>query len=301
MKTHVVLSDSRGKWIAVLLAFTALLLHGSFSPATELDQPASQTQQINKEESEHIQGSPVELNKEYFTGYWTDTKNIVTAPFRWDSSDWKEASIVTGVAVALFTQDENIQRWVQKHKNSTTGNISDDVKKIGTFSAPAVVGLGLYGYIVGDGKARTTFLLSAESFIITGTFVQILKRSTGRHRPYTGDSHDTWSGPSISGQNDHLSFPSGDVSSAFAIASVVASEYDNIVVPPLVYTASTLIGLSRVHNNAHWSSDVFVGAAIGYFTGKAIIASHRDGRERNLSVVPVLDGKDAGFLVTYKY
>jgi hypothetical protein len=301
MKTHVVLSALLGKLIAVLLVFTALLFQGSSSSAMEPDQPASQPQQINNKENEQMQGSPVELNKEYFTGYWTDTKNILTAPLRWDSKDWREASVVMGIAVGLFTQDENIQRWVQEHKNNTTGNISDDAKKIGTFSAPAVVGLGLYGYIVGDGKARTTFLLSAESFIITGTFVQILKRATGRHRPYTGDSHDTWSGPSISGQNDHLSLPSGDVSSAFAIASVVASEYDNIVVPSLVYTASTLIGLSRVHNNAHWSSDVFVGAAIGYFTGKAIVASHRDGRESNLSVVPVLDGKDAGFLVTYKY
>jgi membrane-associated phospholipid phosphatase len=164
-----------------------------------------------------------------------------------------------------------------------------------------VVGLGLYGYIAGDGKAKNTFLLSTESFIVTGVFAQILKRSTGRHRPYTGDSHDTWSGPSISGQNDHLSFPSGDASSAFAIASVIASEYNNWVVPPLVYTASTLIALSRVHNNGHWSSDAFVGSAIGYFTGKAIIASHRDGKESNLSIAPMIEEKDLGFVVTYRY
>ena len=47
----------------------------------------------------------VELNKEYFTGYWTDTKNILTAPWRWASSDWLEASLVMGTAVILYTQD----------------------------------------------------------------------------------------------------------------------------------------------------------------------------------------------------
>jgi len=190
---------------------------------------------------------------------------------------------------------------VKENKNTATANISDDAKKIGSFSIPAAVGLGLYGYLADDGKAKETFLLSTESFIVTGVFVQVLKRSTGRHRPYTGDSHDTWSGSSLSGKNDHLSFPSGDVSSAFAIASVVASEYDNLVIPPLVYTASTLIALSRVHNNAHWSSDVFVASAIGYFTGKSIVASHGDGNEIKLSVVPLIDGKDVGLLLTYLF
>jgi hypothetical protein len=299
MKSHNYFNASREKLIAVLFVFTALF-HGS-SSAEVLDQPASQPQQVNQEKSEQIQGSSVKLNKEYFTGYWTDTKNILTAPARWDSSDWIEASIVTGIAVGLYTQDDHIQRWVQENKNTTTGNVSDDAKKTGTLFVPALVGLGLYGYIADDGKAKSTFLLSTESFILTGVFVQILKRSTGRSRPYTGDPHDTWNGPTVSGHNEHLSFPSGDASSAFAIASVVASEYNNAVVPPLVYTASTLIALVRVHNNAHWPSDVFVGSAIGYYTGKAIVASHRDGKESNLSIVPVIDGKNVGFLINYKY
>ncbi len=247
------------------------------------------------------QEKSVKLNKEYFIGYWTDTKNILTAPARWDSSDWIEASAIIGISVGLFTQDDQIQTWVQKHKNDSTSHLADDAKKIGTFSIPAVVGLGLYGYVAKDVKAERTFLLTAESFIVTGAFVQVLKRTTGRNRPYTGASHDTWSGPSISGNNDHLSFPSGDASSAFAIASVIASEYDNWIVPPLVYTASTAIALERVHNNAHWSSDVFIGSAIGYFTGKAIVASHRDGSENRVSLIPVIDGSEKGAMLTYRF
>lgn len=264
---------------------------------TPADVPA---QEVRPEKDAALE-APVELNKDYFKGYVTDFKNILTSPARWDSSDWITASLVTGISVGLFTQDDKIQTWVQKHKNRTTSHISDDAKKIGTFSVPAVIGLGLYGYAASDAKAKRTFLLSAESFLITGAFVQVLKRSTGRHRPYTGDSHDTWSGPSISGNNDHLSFPSGDASSAFAIASVVASEYNNAVIPPLVYTASTLIALGRVHNNGHWSSDVFVGSAIGYFTGKAIVASHRVGGESRLGLAPMIEGRNVGAIFTYKF
>jgi hypothetical protein len=241
---------------------------------------------------------PVELNGDYFTGYLTDTGNILTSPARWNRSDWLEASLVMGVAVGLYTQDDHIQRWVQKHKNTTTSNVSDDAKKIYLLSYPALVGLGAYGYLGSDNKAKTTFLLSAESFVITGVFVQVLKHTTGRHRPYTGDPHDTWSFGYTS-NGSYQAFPSGDASAAFSIATVVATEYDNMIVPPLVYGAATLTALERVHNNAHWSSDVFVAAAIGYFTGKAVVASH--AKQSNLSFMPLIDGKDTGVLISGRF
>ena len=242
--------------------------------------------------------TPVELNGDYFMGYLKDTGNILTSPARWSQSDWIEAALVTGVAVGLYTQDDHIQRWVQKHKNATTSNLADDAKKIFTYSVPALVGLGAYGYVFSDDKAKTTFLLSAESFIIDGVFVQVLKHTTGRHRPYTGDPHDTWSFGYTS-NGSYQSFPSGDGSSAFALATVVATEYDNMIVPPLAYGVATLIALERLHNNAHWSSDVFVASAIGYFTGKAVVASH--AKQSNLSFVPLLDGKDTGVLMSYQF
>lgn len=245
-----------------------------------------------------LKTSSVELNGDYFVGYLTDTKNILTSPARWDSSDWLEATIVTGVAVGLYTQDDKIQTWVDKHKNPSTQHWADAAKTIGTYSIPALVGLGAYGYIASDDKAKTTFLLSTESFVITGAFVQVLKHTTGRHRPYTDDPHDTWS-PGYTSNGSYQSFPSGDASSAFAVATVIATEYDNMIIPPLVYGISTLIALERVHNNDHWASDVFIGSAIGYFTGKAVVASH--SKQSSLSLVPLIDGKDKGLLLSCRF
>ncbi len=274
--------------IVALLVFTitssALATDNSIVTAASTQLPDSGT-------------TSVELNKDYFTGYLTDTMNILTSPARWNPSDWLEASIVTGVAVGLYTQDEQIKTWMLKHDSGTYQNLSDDAKKIGTYSVPVLVGLGAYGYIASDNKAKATFLLSTESFLITGAFVEVLKYSTGRHRPYTGDPHDTWSGYTTNG--DYQSFPSGDSASAFAIATVIATEYDNMIVPPLVYGASALIGFERLHENAHWASDVFVGSAIGYFTGKAVVASHT--KQSNLSFAPFMDGKDKGVLITYRF
>ena len=240
----------------------------------------------------------VELNMEYFVGYWTDTKSILTAPWRWDSSDWLEASLIVGTGVILYTQDDKIKTWVQKHKDTTKDNLVDVTKKLYTLSFPAMIGLGVYGFAAPDNKAKTTFLLSTESFVLTGVFVQTLKHATGRHRPYTGDPHDTWSGPTM--KSEWLSFPAGDASTAFSIASVVASEYPNMIVVPLVYGVSTLVALERVYTNAHWASDIFIGSAIGYYTGKAIVASH-SGKETKVSIAPLIDDHNKGFLVTYRF
>ncbi len=240
-----------------------------------------------------------ELNREYFTGYWTDTKDILTSPGRWDTADWLEASSIVVIAGGLYTQDEKIQTWVQKNRTDSWSRTVNDVKRAGTLGIAAVAGLGVYGFAAGDRKAESTFLLSAESFLVTGAFFQTLKHTAGRHRPYTGDPSDTFSGPTL--RNGRDSFPSGDASSAFAVASVVASEYDNAVVPPLVYTLSTLIALGRVYNNAHWPSDIFTGSAIGYVTGKAIVASHKAGTDGGLSLAPIVDGRTQGILASWRF
>lgn len=199
--------------------------------------------------------------------------------------------------MGLYTQDDKIRSWVQKHKNASTQHIADDASNIFTYSVPALAVFGAYGYFFSDDKAMTTFLLATESLVINGVFVESLKYATGRSRPYTGDSHDTWNGYMT--QDAYHSFPSGDASTAFAMATVVASEYDNMIVPPLVYGTSILIALERVHNNAHWSSDVFVGSAIGYFTGKAVVAAH--SKQSNLCFEPLIDGKDKGVLMSYRF
>jgi membrane-associated phospholipid phosphatase len=41
-------------------------------------------------------------------------------------------------------------------------------------------------------------------------------------------------------------------------------------VPPVAYSLATLVGLSRIYDNAHWGSDVLAGAAIGFLSAKAM-------------------------------
>ena len=66
------------------------------------------------------------------------------------------------------------------------------------------------------------------------------------------------------GEND-LSFPSGHTSNAFMTATVLFHEFKETK-PVLAYSGfvfASATGVLRVMNNAHWVSDVLVGAGIG--------------------------------------
>ncbi len=272
-------------------------------PANEAAPPqAEQAAQTPQPVQETAPAKTVKLDGDYFKGYFTDLGNIMTSPARWDKTDWIAATVVTAASVGLYENDTKIQKWVQDNRTKTSNDIGKNVTVVGSgyLTVAIVGGLYGYGYFSDDGKAVETALLSVESFALTGVFVQVIKRTAGRHRPYTGDPYNTWGGPSLSSSND--SFPSGHSSSAFAVASVIASEYDNYVVPPLAYTIAAITGYDRMQHNAHWASDVFVGAAIGYFTGKSIVAYHRKGGRDTVSFTPLIDDSGVtGAALTWKF
>jgi hypothetical protein len=236
-----------------------------------------------------VRTSSVGLDKEYFTGYWTDFRNMLTAPARWKTEDSVTALLVVGTTAGLYFNDEKIQKWTLDHKTATTERIGDDVTLVGSgyLTAAVVGGMYIYGIAGDDPKAVETVLLSMESFALTGVFVQTVKRGAGRRRPYTGDPYNTWTGPGLASSND--SFPSGHASAAFSVATVIALEYDNAVVPTLAYGIAAITGLNRIQHNAHWASDVFAGSAVGYFTGRAIFEAHRGGPKSRVTVVPLYE------------
>src|SRR5207302_1941254 len=114
--------------------------------------------------------------------------------------------------------------------------------------------------------------------------------------PETHENDPSWHGPFFQFQKDkngnkpdyfrYSSFPSGHTTVAFAAATVFAMEYsDRPLVPIIAYSAATLIGLSRITENKHWDSDLIVGAALGYLTGRQVVNNyHRYARIKNAAL-----------------
>lgn len=285
-----------GVWVAVILLLSCGTTDASFSQPNKLGL-SNDTSQKNRESTQEIR-----LNRGYWKGYPSEAKSILSSLWHWEKSDWLKGSLIVGITIGLYSHDQKIQEWAQRNRTTTSDEIAKFAKPFGDakYILPALGMFYLYGTTFKDKKAQRSALLSLESFIVSGIFTTTLKLAGHRHRPSSGDPYDTWDGPSISTSN--LSFPSGHSSSAFALASVVASEYDeNPVIPFFSYGIATLTALSRVNDNAHWASDVFFGSTIGYFTGKAIVNLHRSEKARNLTILPAVNDEQVGLLVSYKF
>lgn len=140
-----------------------------------------------------------------------------------------------------------------------------------------------------------------ESILLATLFTNTIKFSTHRSRPNTGESYDSWGEPSLEDDNDYLSFPSGHATSVFSVATVIATEYkENPYIPGLSYSIASLTAISRVHDNRHWASDIFMGSVIGYFTGKWVIKLN-NRNENTFAIAPVLRDRGYGLAVTIRF
>jgi len=67
------------------------------------------------------------------------------------------------------------------------------------------------------------------------------------------------------------SFPSGHATAVWSVATVVAERYRHRGkpwIPVLAHTLATAISFSRITESAHFPSDVWLGASLGYTIAK---------------------------------
>lgn len=172
----------------------------------------------------------------------------------------------TGAMVALDPYDEPYFRNTSAFNSFKTGPLRGRNTTLAIASVP--VATYLAGMARDDSYAKSTALLTGESVADAQIVVLALKAVTGRRFPSGipphGDFTHTWFKYTGSISNPG-SFPSGHAAVAFAAASVFASRYhEHRWVPWLAYGAATFIALSRLPDQAHFPSDVFAGAALGY-------------------------------------
>lgn len=226
--------------------------------------------------------------RDYFILLGSDLKQGFTKPFHMIGKDWGKLGIFTGIALVAGLSDETLQRnaldW--RTKSSTVRHVGNYVSRFGgLYEIYSLAGFGLYGYVFKNQKMKTTTLLASQAYITGGIIESVLKTFSGRTRPdYYGpysEAEPTFTGPfgntskNAAGQRSNSSFPSGHTTVAFAAATVFAKEYaDRKIVPIIAYTAATLIGVSRITENKHWTSDVLVGAALGYLTGRLVVNNY---------------------------
>ncbi len=205
------------------------------------------------------------------------------------------------ITYGLFKSDDEMYESLHgvRMRSSVLSTVSPIVSFMGDgkFSIGLFGGFYLYHFVTGDESSLRAANLGMETFLFSGIATQILKNMFGRERPSKATKEGgRWSGPfSYFNHRDNGSrsiasydaFPSGHTATIFAAATTIADSYPEKWVSYAAYSTATLVGVSRVMESAHWPSDVFVGAIIGYFSTKIVenLPFNRKNTSLQISVV----------------
>ena len=240
------------------------------------------------------------INRSFAGKCWQDTKTAFTAPAHWDSRDWTTFGVVTASTASLFLVDEPMrdvfQDWHDEWGSSGDKFTANFLEPWGgEYSLALIGGFMGYGLLAKDQKSQSTALLATESFILASLIVRVPKTLIGRARP---DAEPDISAFKFEGPINGTSLPSGHTTAVFAVASVIANQYrDHLIVPIISYSIATATGLSRIYDNKHWFSDVVAGAAIGITVGNLV--SGRKNKDKKLAVIPFSTGRLQGVKLAY--
>lgn len=292
-------------YLIITLFFYSFLYSAAENQSKEKSKEKSETAEKQKREKEK--------NEPFFKALGKDIGHFVTSPFRIKN---KDLLLIGGVAVitgVLIHNDESIYSSFKRYqaKNDWVDKISPKVTKMGDGGFNLGVS-GLFylgGLIFNDPKAKETAKLTLMTFIHTGLIVQIGKHLFGRQRPSWDNGNDGWAGPSgffkryEAYQISHYdAFPSGHTISIFGTATVISEMYkDKPLVPIVSYSLATLCGLSRVTEDTHWLSDVFLGAVLGYAIGKYVVKKRSRYGAKGFDFIPTANTKGLSLGIRYNF
>ncbi len=273
--------------IAPLLVFAQqdTLSHKLDSLSRKKD--SAEMQQNNINASAYNQSTKITF-RNYFVLGISDLKQELTKPVHMTGKDWRNLAKFAVVIGAASFADEPIQRFAVHLTNDNSGlvHVSQYVTYFGArYEIATLATITAYGLVFKKPKMITTTLLATQAYLVGSAIENTVKFFTGRTRPtyYAPgvEPEPKFLGPGflwhahVNGGYQRSSFPSGHTTVAFAAATVFASEYRNTtVIPVIAYSAATLVGLSRITQNAHWFTDVIAGAANGFLAGKNIVNNY---------------------------
>ena len=206
-----------------------------------------------------------------------DQKAIWTFPLQVaKGGHWKPALGFVAVTTALVALDPRDTPYFRRTPSFSGFNkaFSGRNTTLGMVIVPAsfyVADLARH-----DTYAEHTALLVGEAVADSELLTLVIKDGTRRVRPSdlppTGNFSDTWFEARGSAFGKYSSFPSGHAIEAFSIATVFARRYRAHRWAPWVsYGLASLVVFSRIPLQAHFPSDVFAGAALGYFISRGVV------------------------------
>jgi len=186
---------------------------------------------------------------------------------------------VLGAVTLTSYADSSIFVWMSTHPNTFVMRAISPIRDgwrfpingggNGQFLLPLSATLYITGRLSHDVALRDAGLGCAAGHLTSAALRDVIYLSVSRTRP-----HDTPKARQIAVPGGRVwsrhSFLSGHIANSMSCVSYFSHRFSLGVAEPVMFAYPIMIGLGRMADGWHWTSDTMAGAAMGFAIGKAI-------------------------------
>lgn len=239
-----------------------------------------------------------------------DFKYIVTSPLRMSKEDRLKLVLISGITSGfIFYYDDKINNEYFRYESQYFNTVGKNIIEIGrvygrsndrVFFLCGGISISLYlgSKILKDKKMLKTSYLVSESFIFSLIISGPIKLILGRSRPYMNKGSKDFNFLAFSQDKGLRSMPSIHTSSAFAIITVIAKQYDYWWVKLPSYLFLSSVAIQRIYDREHWASDVIIGGLFGYTIANILIKNDIKNKSKRMSFYPFISRNRIGASIT---
>lgn len=210
-----------------------------------------------------------------------DGLDIIKAPAHFSTGDWITAGAIVGGTSFSMLLDNHLRDLIRRNRSNTMNDVTNIGHYYGEVIPAVSLSAGVYaaGLIFNDRSVSLTGRLLGESLLYTGIINILLKVLFSRSRPYNNNGNtDFWN---YKFDNAYYSLPSGHITVAFALSTVLAERINNIYATIGLYTLAALTAYQRMYSDNHWFSDTILGAATGIVISHAVVKLNGNDKYEN--------------------
>lgn len=208
-----------------------------------------------------------------------ESVDFINQPGKWDGNDWLKIGLAGAATFLVMQADQTVRDDFMKDRGFVNSFPIEVGRMYGELYSPLIFAgaFGLNGILGNDKSSKKIGYEIIQTTIYAGAITTALKLAFGRARPFTEKGSKSFGGWSLFDDSFH-SLPSGHATIAFSISTVLAKNAKSDLVKVICYIPALLTAISRVYQDKHWASDVFLGGLIGYSVGSWVSSKH-DGND----------------------
>jgi membrane-associated phospholipid phosphatase len=175
-----------------------------------------------------------------------------------------------GIA-ASAALDPEAREWALHGHTRTLDHFAQAVNQLGTTQRLVpVMAITYVGALLAHRDSLATGTLNtAAGYLAADLLESALKPIVGRERPHVeGNSHRF---RPFTANGDWHSFPSAHVTHIASIAAAVSAQTQSTPISALSDVLVTLVGLDRVYEDQHWTSDVTATIVLSSMVSRATV------------------------------